>query len=299
MEGGRRVIAVEHRTVQTQYPHSPTCLAIEVTAPTTSYIVQRQDSVRPIACQTTLSYASSHCLAPADSVLVEPLLSARKVSRSHGSGYARLATQRRSILTQFPAHNTVYPAFEPSLPFLCYPRPNRSPRDVTTQTDGHTSHPRRLRPVLVEPVPNITPIGENVRTMRSSDAYGRLMEQIRTSNDPSFDRFMNSQIPPTNGTVSRYNKYSCYAPQGRLVDLPLTVKKNYPRKGGGGLGKGKRPGMTYKEVTPKPNPPIHSNQGLTPYQISVKIRKIGQVENIIGRLSTMKKIKKKGGKDEG
>ncbi|KAL5258574.1 hypothetical protein ACHWQZ_G009146 [Mnemiopsis leidyi] len=303
-------IPVELREVQTQFPnHSKHCASIDVSTPVTKFIEQRQVNVADVGVQTNILPPYSPSLdyghhTPLSSVLVEPLLSARKVSRPSprtpsSEDTSRLAptVQQRTCQTQYPANNSIYSPFEPSVPFKGYHVPNRYPTDSCTQTEGAPLFPpwvapgrfRRHRPVLVEPLPNIEPIGENVRTMRSSDAYSILMEQIRTSNDPSFDKFMNSQQQP-NGVVSKFNKYACYAPQGNSPELPLTVKKNYPKKSGN-VCKGKRPGIEYKEVSPQQVPSEHSNRGLTPYQISVKIRRMGQVENIIGRLSTPKKRK--------
>ena len=274
-------IPVELREVQTQYPnHSKHCASIDVSTPVTKFIAQRQVNVADIGVQTDILPPYSPFLdyghhTPLSSVLVEPLLSARKVSRPSprtpsSEDNSRLAptVQQRTCQTQYPANNSIYSPFEPSVPFKGYHIPNKEPTDSCTQTEGAPLFPpwvapgrfRRHRPVLVEPLPNIEPIGENVRTMRSSDAYSILMEQIRTSNDPSFDKFMNSQQLP-NGVVSRFNKYACYAPQGNSPELPLTVKKNYPKKNGN-VCKGKRPGIEYKEVSPQQVPSEHSNRGL-------------------------------------
>ena len=281
-ESGQEIvrIPVEQRTVQTQFPnHNKHCSAIEVSTPVLVFIVQRQDNVVDIAIQTDMFPPYSPFLdythhSPLSSVLVEPLLSARKVSRPSprtpsNEDNTRVAPtiEQRTCQTQYPANNSLYSPFEPSVPFQGYQILNKEPTDSFSQTEGAPLFPpwvapgrfRRHRPVLVEPLPNIEPIGENVRTMRSSDAYSILMEQIRTSNDPSFDKFMNSQQQP-NGVVSRFNKYACYAPQGNSPELPLTVKKNYPKKNGN-VCKGKRPGIEYKEVSPQQVPSEHSNRG--------------------------------------
>ena len=241
--------------------------------PVINYIVQRQENVSDRGMQTESSFLEYGHYNPFCSVLVEPLLSARKAVRPPPCAYqqepGRLVEQR-TIQTQYPANNTRYTAIDPSLPFMAYSFAMQTPVTSSSQTDGEpianaggTQHRhKRRRPVLVEPVPNIVPIGENVRTMRSSDAYGILMEQIRTSTDPKFDRFMNSQLQP-NGVLSRFNKYACYAPQGGSPDLPLTVKKSFPgevRKTGHSC-KGKRPGIEYKEVMPQQIPSEHCNKG--------------------------------------
>ena len=290
-------IPVEQRTVQTQFPATNKhCSSVDVSLPILTFIAQRQDNVTDIGTQTedTCSYDSHYdytTSAPLSSVLVEPLLSCSRkplqptpllhpttapvtiatTSSTIGGNCCGTMTTvvRRTTQTQYPANNSLYSSFEQSLPFLGYANPIRDPSDSYTQTEGAPLFPpwvapgrfRRHRPVLVEPLPTIEPIGENVRTMRSSDAYSILMEQIRTSHDCSFDKFMNSQTQP-NGIVSKFNQYACYAPQeGNSPELPLTVKKNYPKKAADNVRKGKRPGIMYKEVAPKPIPSEHSNRG--------------------------------------
>jgi len=203
---------------------------------------------------------------------------------------------QRHVQTQFPYDN-IYSEIEYSWPQTTYIKERQICINHSfTQTPGPPLFPlslapgrfRRRRPVLVEPLPTIEPIGDTVtqlRTMRTSDSYSLLMERLRTCTDPSFDRFMNSQRQPT-GLVSTFNQFACYSPQANIPELPLTVNKSYSDKSN---SVGKRPGIVYKEVTPKPYSSHHSTTGLTPYQISVKIRKMGQVENIIGRLQRKKR----------
>ena len=281
-------VPVEQRTAQTQFPASSKhCPSVEVSLPILTFITQRQDNVADIGTQTNdpeaySSYFDYQTSTPLSSVLVEPLLGSRKPPQPVAPSYPATSciaegsccgtltnVERRTTQTQYPANNSLYSSFEQSLPFIGCANPVRNPSNSYTQTEGAPLFPpwvapgrfRRHRPVLVEPLPTIEPIGENVRTMRSSDAYSILMEQIRTSTDCSFDKFMNSQTQP-NGIVSKFNKYACYAPQeGNSPDLPLTVKKNYPKKAADNVCKGKRPGILYKEVTPRNIPSEHSNRG--------------------------------------
>ena len=176
---------------------------------------------------------------------------------------------QRNVQTQFPYDN-IYSEIEYSWPQTVYIKERQIYINHSfTQTPGPPLFPlslapgrfRRRRPVLVEPLPTIEPIGDTVtqlRTMRTSDSYSLLMERLRTCTDPSFDRFMNSQRQPT-GLVSTFNQFACYSPQANIPELPLTVNKSYSDKSN---SVGKRPGIVYKEVTPKPYNSHHSTTGL-------------------------------------
>ena len=279
-------IPVNLRTVKTQFPLSDKKFSpIETSLPYVMYIPQRQDSVADIGTQTEgpplkryRTWLGQRPLSAysTNSVLVESMPKGANIAQTTSAqlntsdeSSDRQVISLRTVQTQFPGVKQGQFEFKECETFFIYRNSQtKESSPIGIQTDGQSLYPpwvapgrfRRHRPVLVEPLPNIEPIGDNVRTMRSSDAYSILMEQIRTSNESSFDRFMNSQHQP-NGITDSLNQHACYSPQAPNVrQLPLTVNKNYSKKSSA-IGKGKRPGIHYKEVAPQPSPPPHSNMG--------------------------------------